>query len=366
MNKNIIFGEITGVVKKTQGDQKYLFGTIGSDKIKNVTFVPVLESSDTTYLNEIEDGYQRPGSRSRMNAFARFLKDNPNSIVPPVLLSGRGKWEFEPTGKEQSLGRLIIHGPAAIVDGQHRLGGFVSLYESQKDVRDISFILLPNLTPEQEENEFVVVNSSQKGVPRALIAYLGDTEEAQVAWGLNEEPDSPFKGRITRTTLQGKRTKLFALHSVARQVKQLFSSSKFQYLDVSQKIEYMSRLWTIIADQLPEEWSDIEKLDNLETKGRRDFEYKLLELTGLVAWAHTGTQIFARSYSEEIGMNWNNVTRLVEAASGIDWRKNGEYKGRTGETAGKDMASEMTYMLPAEVTTELPEDVTHTLEQVLR
>ena len=34
---NGTIGEITGVVEKTQGTQKYLFGTITSDKIKNVT-----------------------------------------------------------------------------------------------------------------------------------------------------------------------------------------------------------------------------------------------------------------------------------------------------------------------------------------
>ena len=346
-NETIGFGEIAGVIEKTQGEQKYLFGTIGSDKIKNVTFVPVIESSNKTYMNEItEEGYQRPGSLSRMRAFAKFLKDNPNSVVPPVLLSGRGTWKWQPSGQEQDSGRLIVEGKAAVIDGQHRLGGFVFLYEDSGDVRDISFILLPDLTIEEEKQEFVVVNNSQKGVPKPLTAYLEDTEEAQVGWALNEDSDSPFKGRITRTTLQ--RTQLFALHSVAKQVGRLFSIGSVQDLDVDQKIEFMSRFWTIISDQLPEQWSDIERLDDPEGRGRRDFEYKLLELTGLIAWAHTGAQIFARSYSEEIGMNWDNVKRLVEEASGIDWRKSGEYEGRTGEVGGKHMAEEMIRMLPAE------------------
>ena len=346
---NEIIGEITGIIEKTQGSQKYLFGTITSDKIKNVTFVPVIEpSSRQTPLNEIEeDGYQRPGSLSRMRAFAKFLKENPNSIVPPVLLSGRGNWKFQPGEHGQDSGQLTIQGQATVVDGQHRLGGFVLLYDSENDVRDISFILLPNLTVEQERDEFVVVNNSQKGVPKPLTAYLEDEDEAQVGWGLNEESDSPFKGRITRTTTQ--RTHLFALHSVAKQVKRLFSLGAVQDLEVSQKIEFMSRFWTIIADQLEEEWSDIEKLDNLETRGKRDFQYKLLELTGLIAWAYTGAHIFSRSYSEETGMNWDNVRRLVEAASGIDWRKkDGEYEGRTGEAGGKIMAVEMIRMLPPE------------------
>ena len=341
-------GKITGVIRKNQGQQKYFFGTISSDKVKNVTFVPVLDESTTTYLNEIKDGYQRPGSHYRMRAFARFLQQNPNSIVPPVVLSGRGNWKFEPEGQNSDLGKLILHERAAIVDGQHRLGGFVFLYESEEDVRNISFILLPNLTPEEEEKEFIVVNTSQKGVPRALTSYLQNLEGAQIGWGLNEEPDSPFHGRISRTTLQGKPTHLFTLNSVEKQVNRLFSMGAVQDLDVDRKIEFMARFWTIIADQLELEWSDILKLDDPETKGRNSFQYKLLELTGLVAWSHTGAQIFFRSYSERIGMNWDNVRRLVEASSEIDWRKDGKYEGRTGEAGGKAMADEMMRLLPPE------------------
>ena len=166
------------------------------------------------------------------------------------------------------------------------------------------------------------------------------------AWRLNEDSDSPFKDRITRTTAQ--RTHLFRLHSVAKQVKRLFSVGDIQDLPVSDKIEFMSRFWTIIADQLEEEWSDIEKLDDFEAGGRRDFDYKLLELTGLIAWAYTGAHIFSRSYSEQTGMNWDNVIRLVEIVSGIDWHKDGEFAGRTGEAGGKIMADEMIRMLPPE------------------
>ena len=349
-NQTNTIGEIAGVIQKTQGNQKYLFGTIKSDKVKNVTFVPVDELSPRkTPLNEnTEKGYQRHGSLSRMRTFATFLKKHPNSVVPPILLSGRGNWQFEPNGDGQESGKLIIQGKAAILDGQHRLGGYVDLYESEGDVLEISFILLPNLTPEQEKKEFLVVNNTQKGVPKPLTAYLEDTEEAQVAWGLNEEADSPFNGRITKSTLQ--RTHLFALHSVAKQVKRLFSIGAVQDLDVGQKIDFMSRFWTIIADHLHEEWADIEKLDNPEIKGsrRNAFEYKLLELTGLIAWAHTGAHIFSRNYSEETGMNWDNVGRLVEAVSVIEWRKDGEYAGRTGEAGGRIMADDMIRLLPPE------------------
>lgn len=346
---NDIIGEITGVIEKSQGDQEYLFGTIRSDKIKNVTYIPVIESSRKSPLYEItENGYQRPGSLNRMKAFAKYLEANRNSVVPPILLSGRGTWQFHPDSNADDIGYISIQDRAAVIDGQHRVGGFVLLYELKGDVRDVSFILLPNLTPKQEEQEFVTVNNYQKGVPKPLTAYLEDTEEAQVAWGLNEFPVSPFEGRITRTTMD--RQHLFALHSVAKQVNRLFSAGAVQDLEIDQKIEFMSQYWLIIADALDEEWSDIEKLDNPETRGRRDFSYKLLELTGLIAWAYTGVYIFSRSYSETTGMNWDNVKRLVEAAADVDWDKDGQYSGRTGEAGGKIIADDMIRLLPTEAT----------------
>ena len=359
MNNEIItIGEIPGVVRKFQGEQEYFFGTIPSDKIKNVTFVPVIEESRSskgiinTYLNEDpENGYQRPGSKTRMRAFAKFLKENRNSIVPPVLLSGRGKWIFEQDEQDENTGKLLIQDKAAIIDGQHRIGGFVFLYDNDNDVRHVSFILLSGLDMEKEKNEFIVVNNTQKGVPKPLTAYLEDSEEAQIAWRLNEEHNSPFLGKITKVNL--KNTHLFALHSVARQVKRLFSLGSIRDLDIDEKVEYMSEFWIIIADELPDEWADIDKLDidkldSKESKGRSDFEYKLLELTGLIAWSHIGSHIFLRCYRDGMGMNWHNVRRLVQATAGIDWSKQGEYEGRTGEAGGKAMSDEMISMLPPE------------------
>ena len=92
------------------------------------------------------------------------------------------------------------------------------------------------------------------------------------------------------------------------------------------------------------------KLDNPDIKGsrRNAFDYKLLELTGLIAWSYTGAHIFSRSYSDGIGMDWDNVKRLVAAASEIDWHKDGEYRGRTGEAGGNAMSDDMIRLLPPE------------------
>ena len=67
-------GEISKVVKHKSGDVEYFFGSLTSDKLKALTFVPVLDGGKKTYL--IEDtttGYQRQAEKSRMNHFTKFL-----------------------------------------------------------------------------------------------------------------------------------------------------------------------------------------------------------------------------------------------------------------------------------------------------
>ena len=288
---------------------------------------------------EVEGGYQRPASASRMRAFAKFLEDNPDSVVPPVLLSSRGKWVFEASSPGSRSGALLLKGRAAIIDGQHRLGGYVHLYERINSDRKIPFIVLEGLDLEQEKTEFTVVNNSQKGVPRALTAYLDASEEAQIAWQLNEDPDSPFKGRITRTAR--KKEHLFALHSVAKQIKELFKMGALQDLDMEEKIEYAERFFQTVSEAFPGEWEDIEKLDQEGLKGTKSFDYKMLELTGLIAWTVVGKSIFHRCYTDGAGMNWDRVAQLVERAGAVDWRKNGLYEGRTGSAGARVIVEDM-------------------------
>jgi hypothetical protein len=56
----------------------------------------------------------------------------------------------------------------------------------------------------------------------------------------------------------------------------------------------------------------------------------LLELTGFIAWSRIAYEILGRSYLEGIGMAWDNVTNLVRVCGEVDWRKDGQYAGRTG------------------------------------
>jgi DNA sulfur modification protein DndB len=148
-----------------------------------------------------------------MDSFAQWAKENPTSLVPPVVLSGRGRWRFQATD-ETGMGTVAVDDAAAIVDGQHRLGGLVNLLQRHGIQRDIDFLLLPDLALAEEIREFVVLNSSQVGVKRSLTTYLSRDEnpDAWVAWELNERPESPFAGRIARQRLET--GQLFTLEAV--------------------------------------------------------------------------------------------------------------------------------------------------------
>lgn len=240
-------------------------------------------------------------------------------------------------------GYLELYGPAAVIDGQHRVGGYIHLYEKSNDIREACFILMDGLSVEEESLYFRDINTTQKGVPRALSAYLEQSEWAQIAWDLNEDPDSPFHGRISRTTVAP--NQLFALHSVASQMKELFKMGGISDLDHDVKVNFASEYFTIISDVWQVEWSDIELLDDEESSGRKSFMYKILELTGLIAWCRVGSTILHRCYAEDLGVNWVAVKQFVEVAGNIDWTKNGKWAGRTGLAGAKYIAEEMEALL---------------------
>ncbi|MBE7502151.1 MAG: hypothetical protein HS113_18005 [Verrucomicrobiales bacterium] len=139
------------------------------------------------------------------------------------------------------------------------------------------------------------------------------------------------------------------MHSVAKQIERLFNHGKLQNLDDDKKLEILIRYWTIIEEENEEAWSDIKKLDDPDAKGRKDFQYKLLELTGWIAWSLIGYEILGRSYVEGCGMHWDNVRNLVKAASQIDWRKDGQYAHATGEVGGPIIFRDMQRQLPPDV-----------------
>jgi DNA sulfur modification protein DndB len=340
--------KISSVLKKTRAGRVYYFGGVNSDKIKGITFVPVREESKQSYLVEdTKNGYQRKGSISRMRKFKAYLKANDNKIVPPVLLSSRDGWEFKPSKENPNIGELIISKAAAIIDGQHRVGGYVALFEDDDEIREVDFLVIDKLSLSEEIEEFMVVNNTQKGVPKSLTTLLEGEDSTIIALQVNERSDSPFYLRISEQEPLDP-THLFTLSSFSNQVKRTFAHGKLDEIDLEDKIEIFIKYWEIISDEFEDQWNDILKLGNAGyPRGRRDFEWKMLELTGLIAWSYIAPEILSQAYISEHGiMNWDKVSELVQSLSEIDWKKDGQFENATGEVGGKKIFREMQRLLP--------------------
>ena len=328
-------GTIENVVKRKVGNRHYFYGTLNSENARDLTYVPVIETSDTYLEQKTKNGYQRPGKKFRMNKYKRYLDEFPNRLIPPVILSARGNWKFSGDGE---IGTLTLEGPAAIVDGQHRVGGLVALFEEKDENREFDFICFEKLTVDEEKNEFVIINGEQKGVPRALNEYLRGEEESQIAWDLNTDPDSPFKGKIFRT--QADQNTFFALHSMAKNVKRTFSHGAFRELDYDDKLEVLIKFWTKISLNHQEPWKDINRT-------KREQLYKLLELTGIIAWSEVASEVLIKGFTPATkSFDWDKIDEIIKfMADDVDWDKQGEYRGMTGEVGGRRIAQQLQSIL---------------------
>lgn len=325
-------GNIDNVIRRTAGELVYFIGTISTDKIKLCTFVPVIEDADTYLEYEVdENNYQRPGTKSRMNNIKRYFEENPNRLVPPIILSGRGLWKFSGDGV---TGSLQLDGRAAIIDGQHRAGGLVALYEQTHELRYVDFVCFENLSLEEEIEEFVTINGEQKGVPKPLNTFLKGGDDVEIAWELNIREDSPFLDKIFR--VRGDSNRFYALHSMARNVKDTFNNGAFQTLSSDNKLDALIQLWKLIAKHNSEAWKDI-------NRPKREQEMKLCELTGIIAWSAVGSQILLKGWAPQSQtFNWEEIDRVIQFVSeDIDWDKKGQYEGLTGQVGGKRIATEL-------------------------
>ena len=282
---------------------RYFLGTLHASEIKELTMVPVVtltppdaEHPDLWLNENSEAGYQRAGESRRMALIADFIRARPNCVIPPVLLSCRGRWMFEPASKTSTIGTLVAHDLAAIVDGQHRLGGLWRLATNthappQLRNRVVPFMAIADMSLEDEKREFVDVNSNQRGVKKSLLRYLDRhvSFSGRAATALMEDEESVFQGRIDE---QKKRDWSLILFGATQDcVDEMFGRAlNIKKFDPARNphqqepaLEFTLTYWRTVKEALPMFWADIDKLPAVRVRkskdnpGTRAFRYRLLE-----------------------------------------------------------------------------------------
>lgn len=300
----------------------YYLGTITPEEIKALTFVPVVtetsqQDNEVERLKEVPGGYQRSGDTKRMIKIKEFIVKRPSCLIPPVLLSARGKWKFTPSSStNKNIGTIQADEQAAIIDGQHRLGGLLQLavddnISDDLKKRPIPFMAIDSMDLDIEKQEFVDINGNQKGVKKSLLVYLEreDNFSAMAALALMEDEESVFKGRIDT---QKKHDWTVFLFGAAKECIDLTYSRSFiipkGFDPFSSKdvrpaaIEFVLNYWRAVRDAMPEFWADMDKMPNFGVKKSKDkpgttgFDYRLLEETGIRAFSKLASELFVTTW----------------------------------------------------------------------
>lgn len=169
--------KVPAVKTKLGGKTAYLFSALPKD-ILRIAFVNHRDLRDPSGA----PSYQRIVKPSRLKQIGAFLDDKkffPNTI----LLNFHRKPLFEQTAKDDissvAFGNLILpdrYKSCWIIDGQHRLYG--TTYTSEDYTTPLFFIGFDSVTPSEEANIFVEINSKQATVPPTLLSAL----EGEVKW----------------------------------------------------------------------------------------------------------------------------------------------------------------------------------------
>ncbi len=305
----------------------YYLGTITPAQIMELTFVPcVVNVNDDVLVIRTQHGYQREGDKKRMGQIRDFYSTNTSSLIPPVLLSTRGAWKFVPKTANSSFGSIEATDQAAIIDGQHRLGGLSMIAhdrESSDDAlhRNIPFMAVQFDDVKIESDEFEVINGKQKGIKPSHLKYIrkNETFGGNAANMLKEDPDSVFAGRIAIATRADYDLITFkaATDLVAYTFDNVFCQNAFRPDTEENQQKAMSMLlsyWKAVSQIFGNMWADIHMLPapgankTSSNPGRNKFEYRLLEETGLRAFARLGSNILYKSWLPAISdIAWNTV-----------------------------------------------------------
>ncbi len=158
--------------------------------------------------------YQRLMNPSKVAQISRFLNDT-DGFFPNSIIAHCESVDFAPLGEEGHLGELTIPGSIGsiwIIDGQHRVFGSMN----SESERKLNICLLVGAKDIQQARLFTTINEKQTKIPLDLIwdlhgslnTYSGEPTNSSESeelrkffisktWKkMNNDPDSPFLGRI--------------------------------------------------------------------------------------------------------------------------------------------------------------------------
>ncbi len=178
-----------------QNQHRFYFATIPVDDLFPYCFVSRREEDPET-------GFQRALNESRANDIAAYLAKGPGSIPSNIVLSAQSATGFTYRRKVKSISFARVPGAFLVLDGQHRLWGY---HKCAVRLR-VPVAIYQGLTRAEEAKLFIDINTTQRGVPAALlldIKQIAETESSKEQWlreifdKLQQDPKSSLAGKLS-------------------------------------------------------------------------------------------------------------------------------------------------------------------------
>ena len=221
----------------TQNKKKFYIATMESNDLKDMCFV-------SRRKEEPIKGFQRLLNKKRVKSIATYLDDEKGVIPSAIILSAQDNAKIRYEAKTQKISFEKCAESMLVIDGQHRLYG---LFDAN-NTYEIPVIIFEGLTSSEEVRLFIDINTTQKGVPSALILDIKsqagtETKLEERQRNLFDQLDSDSvlsgyllrneskAGKISRTVFNGSTKAIFETGPVSN------SNDKIIYMTVKNYLE---------------------------------------------------------------------------------------------------------------------------------
>lgn len=144
-------------IKCIQNDKLFYLAVINSSILKTMCAV-------SRKTEDREKGFQRLLNPKRAKAIAKYLDDDHGAIPSAIIVSAQPNAKIH-YNEDSTISFDTVENGFLVIDGQHRLYGLIE----SKNEYDIPVIIFKDLKSSDEVKLFIDINTTQKGVPAALI-----------------------------------------------------------------------------------------------------------------------------------------------------------------------------------------------------
>jgi DGQHR domain-containing protein len=251
--------------------------------------------------------YQRILQKKRLGSIRKFVTQS-DALLPPNIIvhfSNNIRWEplaiptMDSTNRGITLTKqgdyeLVLlsipkeYASLELIDGQHRLYGFLGTEPATKQHFNLVVLGLANIPPEKRTSTFIAINDNARRMDPNLVAYLKlnndedacqkDSELMAIKVTVELNRTTPFKKKIRlfdvgnqKITLKG-----FAGYDLKGLISPRGQLRKYYRNDSKEYVQVLRVYFSQLKSLFPEQWKDPDKYIIFTNRGTSAF-LKLLK-----------------------------------------------------------------------------------------